>query len=236
MSSCTSTPGTGRATSTLMTSSSRGGGTVSGGVRSHSASSRPPAGVIRKPFCGPSPSGSSDSTRPSRSRRCRVVYTCPTLSGQTSPVLDSNSCRSWRPYFGPSLSKASSACRTLISTSPEYTRYDTGYPEDVQGADAPAVSQGGRRARAPGREQRRKAGSGFWAREEEPAAFGPGQRAGQGRPDPVIGRAPSTASRSRRALRCAGGTAPRGGRSPGRPSPGGDQVHLFGVREGRGGV
>ena len=35
--------------------------------------------------------GPSGSIMPSRSSRCRVVYTCPTLSGHTSPVLDSNS-------------------------------------------------------------------------------------------------------------------------------------------------
>src|SRR5262249_38124742 len=112
--SCTSTPGTRSATSTLITSSSLGGELRSGGVRSHSASSAVPAAVMRNPFCGPSSAVSSDSTSPSRSRRCSVVYTWPTFSGQTSPVPDSNSSRSCRPYLGPSLSSASSACRTLI--------------------------------------------------------------------------------------------------------------------------
>ncbi len=78
------------------------------------ARSRPPSAVIRNAFCGPSSPLSSDSTRPSRSSRCRVVYTCPTFSGHTSPVRASNSWRSCRPYLGPSLSRASSAWRTLI--------------------------------------------------------------------------------------------------------------------------
>ena len=42
-----------QATSTLMTSSSRGGDVRSGGVRSQAASSSSPPAVIRKPFCGP---------------------------------------------------------------------------------------------------------------------------------------------------------------------------------------
>ena len=50
-------------------------------------------------FCDRSPPASA-STRPSRSRRCSVVYTCPTLSGHTSPVRASNSFCSRRPYFG----------------------------------------------------------------------------------------------------------------------------------------
>ena len=124
-----SIPGTCSATSTLITSSSRGGGTRSGGVRSQPASSSAPAEVIRYRFCDRSPSPSA-STSPSRSRRCSVVYTCPTLSGQTSPVRASNSFCSRRPYFGPSLSRASSAWGTLMSGSPAnilsmYTRYST---------------------------------------------------------------------------------------------------------------
>ena len=67
---------------------------MSGGVFSQLESSSEPASVMWKPFCGPSFSGSSDSTRPSRSSRCSVVYTWPMLSGHTSPVLDSNSWRS----------------------------------------------------------------------------------------------------------------------------------------------
>src|SRR5215831_5496 len=97
-----------------MTSSSRGGEDRSGGVRSQAASSSAPSEVIRNPFCGPSSALPSDSTSPSRSRRCSVVYTWPTFSGQTSPVPASNSSRSCKPYFGPSLSSASSACRTLM--------------------------------------------------------------------------------------------------------------------------
>ncbi len=77
-----------------MTSSSRGGDEKSGGVRSHLVNSTSPCSVMWKPFCGPSSAASSDSTSPSRSRRWRVVYTCPTLSGHTSPVRASNSCRS----------------------------------------------------------------------------------------------------------------------------------------------
>ena len=99
----------------MITSSSRGGEVMSGGVFSHDESSVDPASVMWKPFCGPSLSASSDSTRPSRSRRCSVVYTCPILSGHTSPVLDSNSFWSWRPYFGPSLNRARIAWRTLIA-------------------------------------------------------------------------------------------------------------------------
>src|SRR5207248_2879469 len=38
----------------------------------------------------------------------------PTFKGQTSPVRASNSWRSWRPYFGPSLRRARRAWRTLI--------------------------------------------------------------------------------------------------------------------------
>ena len=134
MISCTSVPGTVMATSTFMTSSSRGGELRSGGTRSHWLSSAEPAGVIRYAFCGapgtfPSASCSTGvslavSTMPSRSSRCRVVYTWPTFSGQTSPVRASNSSRSCRPYFGPSLSRANSACRTLIASS---TGYDTQY-------------------------------------------------------------------------------------------------------------
>ena len=60
-----------------MTSSSRGGDEKSGGVRSHSSSSAAPSAVMWKPFWGPSSAVSSDSTSPSRSRRCSVVYTCP---------------------------------------------------------------------------------------------------------------------------------------------------------------
>ena len=64
-----------------------GGEEKSGGVRSHSASSAAPSSVMWKPFCGPSSAvESSDLTRPSRSSRWRVVYTCPTFSGHTSPV------------------------------------------------------------------------------------------------------------------------------------------------------
>src|SRR4029079_12578174 len=101
-----SIPGICNPTSTLITSSSRGGGTRAGGVRSQSASSWVPADVVRYRFLVPSLSPSSVSTSPSRSRRWRVVYTCPTLRGQTSPVRASNSFWSRRPYFGPSLSKA----------------------------------------------------------------------------------------------------------------------------------
>ncbi len=61
------------ATSTFMTSSSRGGEARSGGVRSQLASSSRPPAVIRKAFCGPSAAVSSDSTSPSRSSRCSVV-------------------------------------------------------------------------------------------------------------------------------------------------------------------
>ena len=51
-SSCTSTPGTRNATSTLMTSSSRGGDVMSGGVRSQSASSSSPAAGDAKSLLG----------------------------------------------------------------------------------------------------------------------------------------------------------------------------------------
>ena len=66
-----STPGTRVATKTLITSSSRGGGTTSGGLSSHLVRSSEPAGVIEKTFCGPSEP--SDSISLSRSRRCNVV-------------------------------------------------------------------------------------------------------------------------------------------------------------------
>jgi single-strand DNA-binding protein len=88
-----STPGSRTAIMILMTSSSRGVEARSGGVRSQVASSSAPSAVIRKPFCGPGSASSSDSASPSRSRRCSVVYTCPTLSGHTSPVCASNSSR-----------------------------------------------------------------------------------------------------------------------------------------------
>src|ERR1700733_5516959 len=120
MISDTSVSGTRTAISTFITRSSRGGGDRSGGTRSHWASSSDPAPVIRYAFCGPgSPPGSPSPiavTRPSRSSRCSVVYTWPTLSGQTWPVFASNSSRSWRPYLGPVLSSASSACLTLTNT------------------------------------------------------------------------------------------------------------------------
>src|SRR6266704_3357436 len=124
--SCTSIPGTRSATSTLITSSSRGGDLRSGGVRNHPTSSCSPSAVIRKPFCGPSSPLSSDWTNPSRSSRWSVVYTWPTFSGHTSPVLASNSSRSRRPYLGPSLNSASNACRILTnSTSQYHTEYTT---------------------------------------------------------------------------------------------------------------
>ena len=75
-------------------------GQVGRGAQPRRPARRARRSVIRKPFCGPS-SSSSDSTSPSRSSRCRVVYTCPTFSGQTSPVRASNSCRSWSPYLAP---------------------------------------------------------------------------------------------------------------------------------------
>src|SRR2546423_7652225 len=112
-----------------MTSSSRGGALSPPGVRSQSCSSSAPSSVRWKVFCGPSASLSSDSTSPSRSSRCRVVYTCPTLRGHTSPVLASNSWRSWSPYFGPSLSSASNACRTLMPSSLHSVAYRVSYGE-----------------------------------------------------------------------------------------------------------
>ena len=88
------------ADSTLITSSSRGGTVRSVGVMSHVGELLLAGDGDPEPFWGPSGSAPSDSTSPSRSRRWRVVYTWPTLSGQTSPVFASNSCRSWWPYFG----------------------------------------------------------------------------------------------------------------------------------------
>ena len=103
-----STPGSRNATSTLMTSSSRGGCVVSGGRRSHVSNSARPVSVIRYVVWVPA-SAPSDSTKPSRSRRCSVVYTCPVFSGHISPVPAANSCASWNPCFGPSLSSANNA-------------------------------------------------------------------------------------------------------------------------------
>ena len=73
--SCASVPGTRAATSTFITSSSRGGEVRSGGVRSQAASASSPRGVIRNRFCGPSCPVPSDSASPSRSSRPRVLYT-----------------------------------------------------------------------------------------------------------------------------------------------------------------
>src|SRR5262245_58000755 len=98
-----------------MTSSSRGGAVSSDGVRSQLCNSVRPASVMWNRFCGPSAGSSSDATNPSRSSRCSVVYTCPTLSGHTSPVPASNSWRSWSPYLGPSCNRASMAWRTLMA-------------------------------------------------------------------------------------------------------------------------
>src|SRR6202020_1110859 len=127
--SCTSTPGSSSATNTLITSSSRGGDEKSGGVRSHWLSSSAPSCVMWKPFWGPSSLVSSDSTSPSRSRRCSVVYTWPTLSGHTSPVRASNSCRSCSPYLGPSLRRANRAWRTLMG-GPFEVEYSVSYTQD----------------------------------------------------------------------------------------------------------
>ena len=43
-----------------------------------------------------------------------MLYTWPVFSGHISPVPASNSWASWKPYFGPSLSSASNAWRTII--------------------------------------------------------------------------------------------------------------------------
>src|SRR6266508_2857142 len=48
------------------------------------------------------------------------------LSGHTSPVRASNSWRSCNPYFDPSLSSASRACRTLTPTTPSVS-YQVAY-------------------------------------------------------------------------------------------------------------
>ncbi len=77
------------ANTSLMASSWRGITSRGTGVSNHRPSSSRPASVISYTFW---PSASASAvTSPSRSRRPRVVYTCPTLSGQTSPVAASNS-------------------------------------------------------------------------------------------------------------------------------------------------
>ena len=80
------------------------------------------------------------------------MYTCPTLSGQTSPVRDSNSFCSRRPYFGPSLSRARRACGTLMNSSSRTTYLV--YIPGIDVAPSPSATaalppRGGRPHRAP---------------------------------------------------------------------------------------
>src|ERR1039458_1945145 len=129
---------------------------------------------MRKPFWGPSSAEPSDSTRPSRSSLCRVVYTCSTLRGRTSPVRDSNSWRSCSPYLGPSLRRAwrmlhdgsmrSSILSILRRTSPDPQGGPTPRTSKGQPGAGPSVGQPreARRLRGwkggPGTEQRLEAG------------------------------------------------------------------------------
>ena len=101
-------PGICRATSTLITSSSRGGRHKLGRRRSQSASSCAGGG---DPVALPARPPHRPSTSPSRSRRPNVVYTCPELERPhlARPCPPPNSLCNRSPYFGPSLSRASSA-------------------------------------------------------------------------------------------------------------------------------
>ena len=84
-----------------MTSSSRGGLAVSGGVRSQSSSSLATGVGDAEALLRALVVASSDSTRPSRSSRWRVVYTWPVFSGHISPVPASNSWRELQAVLRP---------------------------------------------------------------------------------------------------------------------------------------